>query len=327
MTDFNSKTGFAKPAAGDSAWAVENNFNYDAMAEMACPDNTYWVSPNFLSAALYQDGPPSDRRHFDTIQGAITAAEDGGYTIPHLINVYPGIYQENLTITGSCRVRAVGGMPLTGLLSAGRMALLNGAAGTQEPVIKINSPESTTVAVVFENFVLANAYNGTAGVIDKAMIVDWPSNTLYGAYGNRFGLVGCTIRGVELGDGNDWRAMISLNTYQRSEFRLCRFKNYAYGGGTPDGGVRRMIELDGVGTQSACYVDRCAIEHTYLGVGANPTMFYVDNESDVTVVMSTLNTSHVLAYNGGTGTNITRGLSSGEWDTYGNKNGLAFLNL
>ena len=67
--------GLAKPSDGDTSWGDEMRNNLTYLAKAMAPKYAYFVSPDFTTAAL-GNGSATDRRHFDTIQGAIDAIED-----------------------------------------------------------------------------------------------------------------------------------------------------------------------------------------------------------------------------------------------------------
>lgn len=275
--------GMGKTTPGDNAgW--ENNLNpaLDTLDVISAGANVYHVDKAFTAAAL-GNGSAADRRHFDTIQGAINAAQGAGYTRKAVIEIAPDDYYERLLINNS--ITLLGKVPVNYYgMGGARGAEIHGD-GSQNPVITIVPPAGGNIAVNLEQLNLENCYAGQAAYINKPYLVDFRSDNAIGQV-NYFGMLDCAVRGQTWGQDNDWECMIALAGYLRSTFEGRNIWSAGYyAGGHLNGGIRKFLKLRGVYTgvpandkTSWAQIHGARLFQTYLGAGA-ATIFDCDSGS------------------------------------------------
>lgn len=163
---YTDKIGLAKPSDGEQNWGDEVRQNFETIEEVISPENVYFVSPHFTTANLGNSNATS-RRHFDTIQGAIDqyesdqAVDDPGHGA---IIVYPGAYDEELTITQSVGLIAAANGPL--IRGGARRPVLNSTSAGPSITISGQANENCYVQIVGFDIrnrqVSGNTINGPA---------------------------------------------------------------------------------------------------------------------------------------------------------------------
>jgi len=335
---YTSSLYLTKPESGASTgWDTSLNNNFAYMDAALAPAGVYWVSPAFTAANL-GNGSATDRRHFDTIQAAITAAEGDSYDDRNIIMVYPGRYGENLTITGSITLVGVH-QPHMGFLGGMRSTVIRGQAAVQSPVITINQADEETISVHFVNIGFENYYNASnIGLIDKAYLLQFNSNAPNFAtrYGGFIGFTNCSLRLQTWGAHNDWAAGIRISGYADLFMDNVEIASWYYAGGELDGGIARLIDAqndDGTpeSRKSNVYLHRSNFNHGgYAGAGTQ-TFIYADNGVSVRACGCSFYTSTggELYIDGGTGEQVFSGLGAGEVNAfpYNNSVGVNFTRM
>lgn len=249
--------------------------NWKALSRINCADNMYFVSPAFTTAELYNSAA-TDRRHFNTIQGAIDAAEGTTYSHLPTIVVSPAVYAEALSITGSINI--VGALPVNiEGLGGGRAATIKGDGG-QEPVIVVDPTDGESCAVNFSNLYFYNTYSAatTAGVqISKPYLAELKEPTTYGPVRNGCFFNNCQMRMQTWGDNNDWINGISASGEWNLGLMGCGVGGYGYGGGEYNGGIQRLVSISCNALEDcSLYVRNSNFYNSYAGSSAAPVCIY-----------------------------------------------------
>ncbi len=312
---YEDKLALALPADGDEAWGNAARQNFEVLGELACPDNMYFVSPHFTDAYLHNAGA-SAPRHFSTIQAALNAVTTTGQNLT-TIRVYPGLYQENLSITKS--VHIIGDVPPLYRAASGNLfggsAAICGTPGTQSPTITITPPESSYICVIINGVVLWNQYSATAGQIANAYLLKVAPQTTYGALANYIGLQDCDIRPQTYGLNNDWQHNMLVQGYNNLTMRRVAIASGSYAGGANNGGVNSILTLHGNNANgkvaTARVLDWSPCELIYLGAYSSPAVFKLDNLANLLVAGCPLyRNAGAYGVLGATGTNSITGIGA-----------------
>jgi hypothetical protein len=173
-----------KPDAGEVSWAAQGAANYDALELAHCPKWSYFVSPDFSVS-----NSPTDRRHFSTIQAAITDVENNALSGRHTIFVWPGSYNEDLTITKEMSFVNVCGRSYIGASSVA----LTGTGNA--PAITWNPPEGATGNVRFSGFRIESNNPSHGGTTRSApLFVDITEQSSLPGAKNQMIFDGCVFR-------------------------------------------------------------------------------------------------------------------------------------
>lgn len=326
---YTGPLGLKLPSDGDTDHGEELRENFTALAAVSAPDHVYWVSPAFTEAEMFSANA-TDRRHYDTIQGAITAAQSASAMtgVRPTIFVYPGSYAEKLTITGT--VGIIGLVPqLFYGYGAARGVQITGD-GTNSSVITWTPADSVAHSLTLANLCIENSYaTATATLISSsAYAVMVNQQSTLGSASNRLSMLGCQIRAQTYGDNNKWGYCIGAFGWNSVLVRDCAISTFGYAGGESNGGVAWTFNMDG--TNNASYVSslrvsRTQIQSEWLGDGITPTIFRATEYVNTTVTFSAfdLNTADAVYLDGGTGTQTFAGMKSlAEIDTYQNIEGV-----
>ena len=261
MSTYDDVLHLAKPAQGDTSWATEINQNWDALGEVTAPSYTYFVSPNFTSANL-DNGSATDRRHFDTIQGAINEIETNSENTQYTILVYPGAYFENITITKSISIIGV-----KGASGWGYGTKIAGSTASAASVVTFSPEEDSYCYLRLANIDIYNQYNAdNSSEILTGYAISTTAQTSAGAYTNRIELYNCNLRCTTWGDHNRWRSAIeSIDGIFTFYIDGCQINTSGYGGGETDGWIRYVFNIEGDTAESslsAIYCRNSSIEQT-----------------------------------------------------------------
>ena len=291
--------------------------NYEVIAQALCPENVYWVSPDFTTANLH-NGSATDRRHFDTVQAAITAAEGSTYSHPATICIWPGDYSEKLSITGS--INLVGMVPAVREGLGGLLGVQINGDGTENPVITVTPASGETCCIGFSNINFNNdsATNHTVPYtqIAKAYLIQLNDNasSTYGSIINTCTFNNCRVRGQTWGDHNEWAYGIRSDGWWKLNlvdgFSMSGMK---YAGNENDGGIEALISMvNAHGTyDSLLYMRHASLSQEYAGHSGGTAKFVeIDDGVSGNAMRSDFAGSATLVVDGGTGTNYVTGLTN-----------------
>ena len=206
---------------GDENWGPAHRSVRLALDRLLCPQNVFFVSPEFTPENIYLAGNPSDRRHFATIQSAISAWEAGGFSLATggMILVYPGVYAENLVVTKSVVLVALHSYSIEGM----GMLLGSGAATS---LITFQPPAGQAHSLVFKGFSFANyaaAYGSEISTSVPMLLRTFDQGVgNYSAYPSKVVFDDCNFRLTE-GNNNSWATGASILANNWATFRRCRF--------------------------------------------------------------------------------------------------------
>lgn len=324
----DSKTGLAMPDHATMPWSVPGNSNWLALARMASMSNVWWVDPSFTVGNIFSHAGvrPPECRFFETIQGAITAAETTGYASNTSIIVAPATYPENLTITRSVHLYNLLGSTLFGMQGSARQPIIEGLASSQNPLITIDVPDGENASIGFHGLNFENRYNGDtsgSGLINKAYLLD---GTLQGAFNASpvwVGFKGCGLRMQTWGYNNEWLYGLRLNGFYYTHLIDCEIFGGSYAGGDPAGapppgvgGICYLVFANGGGAGNAGTVRMrdCRVSRGETGaLAAASRTLYVDNTCNASCYDSRFTDpagGAPLYSIGGTGVNGITGLSA-----------------
>lgn len=311
MSSFEDFFGLELPVANDTSWKAANDEHATVLGQALCPERCYYVSPDFDTTNLSSLPNASDRRYFDTIQGAIDAGEAAafdrdGYTII----VFPGLYAENLTITRSVRLVAADGR---GRYLGGGRTMIQGVNSIQASTITIDPIESDWQLFSIEGFIIENLYDTAGGTqINDAYAVDLLAQTTTGALPNTLELIDCCVRMQTFGTNNNWAFGIRAAGWNNVLLRRCDVGGLDYGGGSGSAGIQKLVRMDGYSTskKGTLNIQHSNFSQTYSAAGT-PYTVSVDNDADAVVLMSSTTQGATAAGEvGGTGTNSITGFTS-----------------
>lgn len=312
MSTLTDALALSKPADGDSSWGAEIRDALDTLDYLAQPNNIYYVAPIFTQANLFPNGVPSDRRHFDTIQAAITAIEASASAgqISSTIMVYPDQYDESLTFTRSVNLVGVGG--LMAATVRGTYPKIKGQ-GTN-PVITFNPAAGDYFGISFTGLIFEHAYTSTASTQAWPLLMNVTDQGAgnYGGFQNKIVMDNCHFRDDVAEDEFDY--LIRCQGFNRLAMNLCTFK-------LPTGAnnYEKPISIEGndaQGKEAQLYIKRSEFNHS----GVDDQTIYMDNRSAGIYYRngSVRSVGDIVTF-GGTGSNDCSGLSNQtEFDDYGN---------
>jgi hypothetical protein len=275
-----------KTTAGATAgWATDIGGALDTLDRLSAGTNLFYVDKAFTAAAL-GNGDAATRRHFDTIQAAITASEGNSYVCKSTIIINSDSYFERLNITKS--VTLFGAVPVNYFGQGGARGAEIRGDNTQNPVLTITPPAGGDIAVNLINLVMDNQYTGVATYINKPYLIDYRSDNTVNQV-NYFGMLGCCCRNQTWGAINDWETAISLVGNLQSTIEGCTIANMNFGGGAGNGGIRKMFTVRGVytgtpATNKAAFIQvrNCALQQSYNGAGATGVVALFDLNNGTT---------------------------------------------
>lgn len=308
-----------KPADSDTSWGADYRAALDTIDLLHQPTYMYFVSPAFTAAALGNTSA-TDRRHFDTIQGAIDAAEGSSYSHKKVIGVYPGVYYENIVISGSIGIFAFYPAAYS-FVGSGIGVSIAGTTTEQSPVITITQQDDESMSVGFYNICFYNAYNQlNVGLIDKAYLLQFTAASSMTTYGPWVGFKNCDLRCQTWGDHNDWATAIRLSGYSTLTMEGTKYGAWNHAGGELDGGIARVAEITNSDStpdsrKAMARILDCVFSNTYAGAGTKG-YFYGDNGFYGRCFNSSFYNGAGLFTDGGTGVNTFYGLEAGQLNTF-----------
>lgn len=319
MSSFDSIFDLEKPADGDTSWGPEARQWVDTLALAHAADRVYKVSPDWTSAALGNSGA-SDRRHFDTIQGAIGAGEAASWPdFGYLIEVYPGEYNEALTITKNV---GIVGVSAAGYSSGGGQNPRIRGDGTASPIVTISPPDSVSILVSFKHLLFENGYatdNATQITVPYLLEVNNQSTT---ASGQSFiTLADVIARCQTIGRHNNWLYGIRCRGYHDLVIKRSQIGGLDFAGGDNDGGIQKLIDVEGF--DSSKFGRLLAYDSdftTKFAATGTPRIFRMDNYARIHLrarCSSSIAASSCIE-DGGTGTNVSTGITGTEPADRGN---------
>lgn len=197
---YNTHLGLTKVPDGNNNWGEYTRDNWDAVAEVLAPDGVYFVSPNFTIANIPELDNATNRRYFDTIQGAINAHELN-WDAYGAIFVYPGRYDENLTVTSAVTLHGVNALNFT-VSNGGRGAVIRST--DENPCIDIQFGPGHQGHFNLVNIELNNTHTagGTSGGTAYIKTTDQGAGN-YPSFDNRVNLRNVIIRKDTIGGVHD----------------------------------------------------------------------------------------------------------------------------
>lgn len=322
----------------NNAWYASYQEIIAMINRLVTRDNVYFVGPAWADANLGAEiGSAVGRRLYPTLQAAHDAVTSGtGYNKRAVIFVDPGEYYENLTITKTVAFVSTAPAFSDGLGSFRPVRLL-GSTTVQSPLLTLDPPNDTEIAVGFSGFVFENVYNTTAGTIVKAQVAKVNPQTTYGTYQNKLAFTDCDIRMQTYGSGNEWWAGIWADGWVDVRLRRTNVFAGSHGGGANNAGIANLFLLTGnTGNAKKATVrvdQQSAIAHFYKGTAfTSPTMFNLNQGANGVVSRTAALLSMAPDYVQGTysilgasGTNVLDGFTSPA--TYGNLLGVNLTGL
>jgi len=285
------------------------------IAFMATQDNVYVVAPRNTNSEMGADiAAAVDRRHYPTINDAVTAAQKtDGYPHAKTILVAPGDFAEHVLVGGSINIRGLG------IANAAALGMGTRIIGSNvDTLLKVTPPESQTIAVNIENIGFEVQAGTVIGAIAKAYAIDVMPQTLYGPYGVYVGVRGCTLRMQTYGSGNRWLAGIRGRGMVRLVIDNTQIAALNY-----QGGIEHVIHLEGdvaSSKQSTLRMRRCDIDHRYSLGSGDHLLFYGNNNVGGMVHDCNMSPSsaYFVASYGGTGANNYTGTAYSEYNNGAN---------
>lgn len=324
MSSYTSGIRLSKPAKGDQNWDAEINDNWTALAGVYQATRTFLVSPYFNNTNLPGLASATDRRLFDTIQGAVDAAAAKSYDVVGArVLIYPGTYNEQVTITDQSLTLANVGAGSSGFYIGGPVYIRGN--GNAEPAIKFVPGDGTIMRCGLIGLAIDNRYNTNNAseitaepyalkLADKSAMYSW------GSAQNVVVVEDCAIRMQTWGVDNKWQMGIYGSGYWTLNVRRSQIGAYSNSGGTLVGYVRRLFEVEGDAGASKTFTLNIlnSVLDTIGGTGA-PALraVYYSNRVQTSLIRSICNLSSENAKESGGGTgNSTRGFhDSNETDT------------
>lgn len=213
---------------------------------ITAPQSVFRVSPAFTEADL-NCAAATDRRLFDTIQGALNAAPSGSTII-----IEPGVYSENLAITKSVRLLGRGGWGFGG----GLPIIQNNAAS---PIVTFTPPAGQTRDICLANLQLKQNWTGSGSqswAFWLKAVTQGAGN--FGAARNRIDLANCVFRQDTV--PAHFVAGIHVEGWNALTLKDCQFK----AGAAVNQYMSSLVYLVGEiasGKQAMIQVRDCAFEH------------------------------------------------------------------
>ena len=309
------------PSDDSESHGNELRANWAAVSAANAPESVYYVSPSFTTAAL-GNSSASDRRHFPTIQEAITAAqtETVWWDAWPVIIVYPGNYGENLSITGSITI--VGAIPsFREGLGGGFSTKITGVTSAASPLVTITPPGDAAIQTNFMNLSFRNGYNANnATEISTAYLLKMSEPATF-SQPALVGFKGCDIEAQCAGLHNTWESLINAEGWGQVVIRDTILKMANYCGGSYDGGIRTAIKLRGDSASNPMAFGGSGLNFTQWFAGSgSPFVFDFDNYALGEVGRSQFPPeSRIGLFNqGATGDNILNGAMGTTVAEYGN---------
>jgi hypothetical protein len=239
----------AKPAQGDTDWATEINVNRDCIDHILASHYTYYVASTFTQANLFTQGLPTgnERRHFDTIQGAVDEAEakDWG-NFGYAILIAPGTYNEKVTVKKPVSLVNAAMTSRAFFLPASVKIRGNGNA---EPVILAEPQNSEYIRLGLFGLQIDNRYstnNATEITEPYALwLADQAGAGNYGAQANTCTIQGCCLRMQPWGEHNKWLCGVRIRGWWQCNVFDTQVIGLTYAGGHDDGYIRRLWDIYG----------------------------------------------------------------------------------
>ena len=312
----------ALPSDDDQSHGPQLRTNWAALAKANTPKDCFFVSPDFTDANL-SNALSTDKRHFPTIQEAVTAAEGAGHGHLATVFVYPGVYSENLVISNSVTI-AGAVPPIKEGLGGGNGVLISGTASALLPTLRINPPGNTPTAVNLVNLCLINSYN-QANAVDITqpylLNVSKPAGYSQRLY---LGMKNCQSRLQTSGVDNTWLYGLKVDGWVEMAVKDCDFTALDWAGGG-EGGIQTLFHLRG---------DDPSHLLSFLGKNLNvkidygvagfpvPAMFDIDGGVSGAVGRSQLPDNVILQVAGTAGSNNVAGLIGSTVEGYSNLLGI-----
>lgn len=303
MSTLTDALAASMPADGDTAWGTELRNFMRTVDYLAQPSNTYFVSPTFTAANISPYGAGSDRRHFDTIQGAIDQIEASANNHLATILVFPATYTEELTITKSVHVCGVA----SGYATQGGKCELNG--NHSAPTITVNPAAGEWINVVFSNFKIGqddSTYGGVTTAWPFWVDVNDQGAGNYGSTRNRIVFHNCDFKQDNLPDASDvFTYGIALDGYNQLILHQTQLRF------PDDNDFTNPIWIHGNNAQSKqgqLHMKRCEV----IMSGSSGHIIDFDDSSSGIVLRSTFTRSSLALIRtfGATGSNSCSGLNS-----------------
>lgn len=314
MSSFDAHLHLEKPPDGDTSWGPAYRTAMDALGAVEAPQCHFEVSPDFTTARL-SNGSASDRRHFPTIQEAITAATTRYPGTPCVIGIHAGEYSENLALTQS--------ISLVGLAGCGNRyysgpVILMGTTGNFLPTIDIDPPEGTWSKYTLRNLSIQNAVNvSNSSLQTLPYAIRMQGQAAAGSTANKLSMIDCMVRGQTWGLNNKWESMIEVaQGYWHVHLSNCQFRRWIYSGGANNGGIQKFFKIRGTTDDTkkpGLYVRNCYIAGPYGGA-ETPYTYHWDQTAHLSILYSCHEQALPAAYlKGGTGTQTSDGIESSDW--------------
>lgn len=326
MSTYTSKLYLAKTEDGSQNWGAENRANLDVLDQVLAPQDCYFVSPSFTTANLGNQSA-TDRRHYPTIQEAIDAAQHPtSYSARRTIFVYPGKYEENLTITGTVSIVGVNGPVFSGGLSGIQTPLIAGAPDNTEPLVKF-APTGDAKALVLANLKFDNTNNHESGSIPHPYLLEVVKPAAYPTnFEHRVTLIHIAARMQTWGTAALFHSGITVNGWARLYMIDCSMTGLNYGYGTYTAGIRYLVELlgdDAAGLKAYLYGHDNRFVNTFTGDSNGDAVFRLDGGVYGIMGRSTAHSVYgQILSKGTTGTNELKGFEAGQEDAFGNLLGI-----
>lgn len=305
---------------GDQNWGPAHRNVRLMLDRLLCPQAVFYVSPEYTAANLHLSGTPEGRRHFDTIQGAITAWEAGGHGSGNFgcIFVYPGRYEERLVVTKSVALVGTHGAALEAGLG-GRGPYLLGTTAAPGSLITFTPPAGETHVVVFKNLNLRNGSAAAGSEVSSAtpmvlQTVDQGSGN-YGAFRSVVQIEDCNLR-LDGGNANSWARGVNVSAHHWVGFRRCRM---TWPGAEGSHRVRIPLYIggnSGTGRWGHLSIKECEINHPTFSEPVNFTIDRAGASATGLVARSSFNRSRAEAVVNASG--VTGMANDSQLAAYGN---------
>ncbi len=324
MSSFEPFLKLEKNADNDQTWGDAARANIDALGYALHSQRVMRVDPHWSNANIFPGAgsPGVDRRRFNTIQGAIDAAEANWSGEHYLILVSRGTYHENLTITESVTIAADCG-PVGAFYP--NVVEIDGSTSTADSVITISPAAGDFVYVQLIGIGLENQHNAdVSNPITEPYLIDAQDQASYHGTRSKLVLRGCACRmqtwgGGATNGGNEWTYGIKAKGNWHVVVDGCQLTALSYGGGQLDGIVRRLFHIEGNNAQSitaVCNVKRSDFDNASYDDGTAPVIFYADNRAQIYVnhCSSPFGAGPGIIYtDGGTGTQVFKGIGTSDY--------------
>lgn len=328
---YSPRTGVIKHDHGDEPWEDDMNDNLDTVDSLLAPDRTFYVSPRFTTGNCPALANATDRRHYDTIQGAIDAGEAKAYdNTGYVILASPGVYAENLTVVRSVRIAADGGYG--GGFHPGGGVVITGVNTVKSPVLTIDPLESTWNRYEFIGLQMHNLYDQAEGseIATPPYAVDCLAQTTHGGIQNVVRFKGCNFRMQTWGVSHVWTLGLQFAGFNAVTLEDCQVQGLDYGGGSGSAGIRYLMAVIGYGVGANCdlrFMRDSRLANVFTGSGSHYA-FAQSGNSRIEVANGYLSyASQAAALIAGGSNNTDFGLAAGELTIYRNTLGLDLVRM